>query len=121
MKFLPLSVHAHCAGADILWCLSFGFRSSVRLSLCLSAMQASGCVDEAIVAEIDDGRQIDAIADRMADAALPPRDVAVELFDLLLTLAKTTPDDDCGRYLVDRMADWIVLNRAARVPNGNAA
>ncbi len=121
MKFLPLSVHAHCADTDTLWCLSFGFRSNVRLSLCLSAMPAGGHVEEAIVAEIDDVRQIDAIADRMADMSSPPRDVAEELFDLLLTLAKTAPDDDCAHYLVNRMADWIALNRAARVPNGNAA
>ncbi len=121
MKFVPLNVHAYCRHADKSWTLGFGSRGD-GLSLFLT------CADEVardaaprVVAQIVETRQVDAVVDRIADVSTSAGDVAVELFDLLITLASDVPDPDCNRYLIERMTAWILRNRSSRLERGNAA
>ena len=118
MKFVPLNVHAFCAQGARSWALAFGSRGG-GLRLWLSAAEGVGTAR--VVAEISEPRQIDAIVDRIGDMAMTTRDVAVELFDLLSTLAGNPPEDHCKAFLVSRMEEWIVRTRMARVEHGNVA
>ena len=74
-----------------------------------------------IVAQIRETRQVDAVIERIADVSTNAKDIAVELFDLLVTLAMDFPDPDCKHYLVERLSEWIVRNRGSRLERSNAA
>jgi hypothetical protein len=121
VKFVPLNVHAYCRHADKSWTLGFGSRGD-GLSLFLT------CADEAatdpsptMLAQIIETRQVDAVIDRIADVSTTANEVAVELFDLLITLASDIPDPDCAHYLTERLTQWILRNRSSRLERGNAA
>lgn len=118
MKLVPLHVHAFCAHGAGSWALAFGFRAD-GLRLWLSSADDIG--GARVVAEISEPRQMDAIVDRIGDRAMAARDVAVELFDLLCTLAGNPPEDECKAYLLARMEEWIERTRLARVAHGNVA
>jgi hypothetical protein len=121
MRFVPLNVHAHCARAGRSWTLGFGSRGD-GLSFFLT------CADETaldpnpkIIAQIREARQVDAVIERIADVSTNAKDIAIELFDLLVTLAMDFPDPECKEYLVERLTEWIMRNRSSRLERGNAA
>jgi hypothetical protein len=118
MKFVPLNVHAFCAHGSCSWTLAFGSRGG-GLSLWLA--YADGGAAAHVIADISTPRQIDAIVERIADLTMPTRTVAIELFDLLSTLAGESIDDNCTEFLIARMDEWIARTRQARVVRGNVA
>jgi hypothetical protein len=119
VKLVPFNVHAFCAHGTRSWTLAFGSRGD-GLRLWLSfADSPSG--HASVLAEISDERQIDAIIERIADLTMRARDVAIELLDLLTTLAMQAPEDGCKAFLLDRLDEWIARTRHARVTQGHVA
>jgi hypothetical protein len=121
VKFVPLNVHAYCARVGRSWTLGFGWRGDGLSLFLMCADETASDPNAKVVAQIREARQIDAVVDRIADVSSNAQDVAIELFDLLVTLAMDFPDPDCKRYLVERMSQWIMRNRSSRLERGNAA
>jgi hypothetical protein len=121
VKFVPLNVHAYCARAGRSWTLGFGWRGDGLSLFLMCADETASDPEPKVVAQIREARQIDAVVDRIADVSTNAKDIAIELFDLLVTLAMDFPDPDCKQYLVERMSDWIMRNRSSRLERGNAA
>jgi hypothetical protein len=121
VKFVPLNVHAYCARAGRAWTLGFGWRGDGLSLFLMCADETASDPNSKVIAQIREARQIDAVVDRIADVSSNAQDVAIELFDLLVTLAMDFPDPDCKRYLVERTSQWIMRNRSSRLEQGNAA
>ena len=121
MRFVPLNVHAHCARAGRSWTLGFGSHGEGLSFFLTCADETAADPNPKIVAQIRETRQVDAVIERIAVVSTSAKDIAVELFDLLVTLALDFPDPDCKRYLIERLSEWIIRNRSSRLERGNAA
>lgn len=118
---MPLNVHAHCARAGRSWTLGFGSLGDGLSFFLTCADETAADSNPKIVAQIRETRQVDAVIDRIADVSTNAEDIAVELFDLLVTLAMDFPDPDCKHYLVERLTEWILCDRSSRLERSNAA
>ena len=68
-----------------------------------------------MVAEIGEQRQVDAIIARVGDDSIQPQELAIELMDLLLTLAADKPSEECIGFLTWRLREWVEASRRSRI------
>ena len=108
MKPRPLQLY--CDSDDCTWSLSLDGRV-FRLSF--EPRQGSSASGEKTVAEIREPRQVDAVISRIGDCSIAPQQVAIELMDLLLTLATQKPSEESISFLVWRLREWVAESRRA--------
>lgn len=116
----PSPLKIYCDSVDQTWSLSLETtRSEGRaFRLACGPLIQKGSAPEEIVAEIREPRQVDAVIARVGDAAVDAQDLAVELMDLLLTLAVNKPTDDCVAFLTWRLCEWVIASRRNDSNNG---
>jgi hypothetical protein len=102
------------------WCLTFDGGRAVCLSFDWHGDNESD--DGIIAAEISDPRQVAAIIERIRHHdGNDAHTLAVEIFDLLLTLSPMKPAESCSEFLVWRLREWINDNRRAEWEDQSAA
>lgn len=93
------------------WNLSFKGTDSNNAQLTLTLCKLGSGEAAAAIAEIKHPEQIGALIDRVRDVEDDAHPLAVELLDLLFTLAARYPSPDCVAFLVWRLCVWISENR----------
>jgi hypothetical protein len=119
----PQPLHVFCDDGDSTWSLFLetGGDTARALRLSVAPVAQTGARSGTIVGEIREARQIDAVIARVADAGVPPKELSEELIDLLVTLAREQPSNECIEFLRWRLCEWVVENRRSRFNDEYAA
>ena len=119
----PQPLHVFCDDGNCTWSLflEMGGVTVRALRLSVAPLAQTGARSGKIVGEIREARQIDAVMARVADSSEQPKELSQELMDLLVTLAREQPSEECVEFLRWRLCEWIVENRRSRFKDEYAA